>query len=184
MNSPNPQKPSISSQLQATLSKVIPLVNHLTKPLLVTLLLGFLAASWSFIWLYVLQQASLTLSIVIALIALCPVLILLQLWLALKNLQDLPDTVQDITQDVRQDLKTKWQSFSREQTKSLSVFGGLKNLFQIRSLTKDLDDVLLHSFQIGLLINPFFLLLAIISFVLVVVFIFLGTVLGIISLFS
>jgi hypothetical protein len=160
-----PEKPTrqLDDHIFTLFDKLVPLVDNVADGIRATTLLGLFVIGWIFVWMFFLQSFSLTTSLVLLTIIALPVLILFRFWWALESLKDLPEIAQEMMDDVTDEAKETWRSVRSDKKKALNVIGQAKNMWEMKSLLGELDDVLAQYINIGTLINPLSLILGIIS---------------------
>ena len=169
----------LDDKLFALFNKLVPLIDNVADGVRAIALLGVIITAWLFIWMFFIQHYSPTISLIIAAIVFLPSIVLLRYWWALEDIKNLPDIAEEMIEDVTEDVKSTWKAVSTDKKKALSFIGQAKNLWEMKSLLGQLDDVFSQYLNIGLFINPFSLILAVFSLlgVLLLLLIALGTVL-------
>ena len=172
--SENMKTMKLDDKLFDLLNKLVPLVDNVSDGVRAISLLGSVITAWLFIWMFFIQHFSLNIALVTCGIVFLPSLVLLRFWWALEGVKDLPNIAEEIVDDVTDDVKSTWKAVSDDKKKALSFFGQAKNLWEMKSLLGELDDVFSQYLNIGLLINPFSLLLAVLSLLAVLVLMLVG----------
>lgn len=172
---PESKKPmQLDDKLFDLLNKLVPLVDNVSDGVRAIALLGVVAASWLFIWMFFIQHFSLKIVLIVSGALLLPSLVLLRFWWALEGVKDLPDIAEKMIEDVTDDVKSTWKEVREDRKKALSFVGQAKNLWETKALLGQLDDVFSQYLNFGILINPFSLLLAILSLLAVLVLMLVG----------
>lgn len=165
-----------SEQLLALLDRLIPLVDSLADKLGALLLVLIALLGWFGFYLFGLQEWSWQTTAFTLLFVLVPLLILARLYWSLRDLQALPD----IVDEVGDDLRATWTEVRTGKRGALNVFSQAKNLYEVRGLLGSADDLIGQYVSFGVLINPFFLILAVLAlmFTLLLFLVGLGTLIG------
>ena len=90
-----------------------------------------------------------------------------------------PVSILIVTEDVSQ----SWHAVNTGKKSALNFFGQVRKLFEIRSLLDSASDVMKEYFNIIPLINPFYLLFAVLSFASLFFIFVTGLILALISIF-
>lgn len=168
--------------LNKLFQRLLPLVDDLADGLGVLLLISIAMTLWFFVYLFHLQQASLTFSLGVCGVALLPTLMLSRFWFALENLKDIPNIAEELIDDVTEDIAQSWHAVKSGKKGALNIWGQAKKLFEIRSILNSADDVFEQYFSIAPLINPFYYFLGILSLIALFFLFITGILLGIISI--
>lgn len=159
----------LNNKLFDLFDKLIPLVDNVSDGVRVIALLGVTITAWLFIWMFFVVNFSLTTALVISGIIFLPSLILLRYWWALETVKDLPDMAEEMVDDVTSEVKATWKEVRTDKKKALNFIGQAKNIWEMKSLLGQLDDVFSQYLNIGVLINPLSLMIAIFSILAVLV---------------
>ena len=179
----NKKSLALDDKLFDLFNRLIPLVDNVSDGVRAISLFGAVLTIWLFIWMFFIQNFSLsTVSIVCGVIFL-PSLVLFRFWWALEGVKDLPNIAEEIIEDVTEGVKSTWKEVNKDKKKALSFIGQAKNLWEVKSLLGQLDDVFSQYLNIGLLVNPFSLLLAILSLLAILVLTLFGFVTVLTSIF-
>ncbi len=154
---------SLDDQLLGLFNKLLPLIDNVSDGLRFIALLGLGITTWLFIWMFFILDWSVIATAIITLLVFIPSFVLLRFWWTLVDLKDLPDIAEEILEDVNAEVKSTWQDIRLGKKQTLSFIGQAKNLWEIKSLLGQLDEVFSQYLNIGLLVNPFSLLVAILS---------------------
>ena len=163
MSNTKPQALVLDEPLLAIFNKLLPLIDNVSDGVRLIALIGVFVTLWLFIWMFFILHWSLLLVLVMAGVVCIPSLILLRFWWALEDLKDLPTIAEALMEEVTTEVKSGWNDVRANKKKALSFIGQAKNLWEMKSLLGQLDEVFSQYLNIGLLINPFSLLLAILS---------------------
>jgi hypothetical protein len=148
-------------RLIALFEKLLPLVNSVATKLRWLLILGLLALVWLGVWSSFIQHFAWPVTGAIIGLAVIPWLILLRFWWSLQELQDLPTIALQMLGDAKQEFRASVQN----RTAKLSFFGATKGLWSIGSLLSDCTDLLGSYISLATLMNPFMLILGMISLI-------------------
>ena len=171
-------------KLRNTFAQILPLADDLADALGILLLVSCGIIIWIFIYLFHLQGLTIIWAMGLSAIALIPVLILWHFWNALESLQNIPEVAVELIEDVSEDVSQSWHAVNTGKKSALNFFGQVRKLFEIRSLIDSAGDIMKEYFNILPLINPFYLLFAVLSFASLLFFIFVtGLILVLISIF-
>ncbi|HFD13131.1 MAG TPA: hypothetical protein ENJ32_11790 [Crenotrichaceae bacterium] len=173
--------PSTLAKLKDIIHKILPLVDDVADALGVFLLVSLLMTGWIFTYLLYFQHISFAISLSIAGCALLPWLILLRIWFALENLKQVPENLSELVDDVSDSTSQSVRAIKSGKKGFINVVGQARKLFQIRSLLKSGREVIEQYFSIGPLINPFYLLFAVISLISLFVVIITGSLLAVVA---
>lgn len=157
------QKQPMDQRLFDQLNKLVPLIDNVADAIRSISLLGLAIIAWIFIWMFFLSSVPLIYSLFITAILAIPVLITLRFWLGLESLKNLPDIADNLMDDVTDEVKAQWKSLNGNEKKRMNIIGQAKNLFEIKSIIGELDDVFAQYINIGSLLNPLSLILGVIS---------------------
>ena len=162
-------KSSVNKQLFDIFDHLIPLVDNISDGIRAIALLGVVISTWLFIWSFFILHTSLTTTLIISAVSFLPSLILLRYWWALEAVKELPDIAEEMLDDVTSEVKSTWNEVSNDKKKALNFIGQAKNIWEMKSLLGQLDDMFNQYLNIGVLINPLSILVAIISLLSVLV---------------
>lgn len=154
---------ALDDRLLSVFNKLLPLIDNVSDGLRTIALLGTAITMWLFIWMFFILHWSLTATTIMAILVFIPTLILLRFWWSLVDLKDLPSVAENIFEDVNAEVKSTWQSVRSDKKSAMSFIGQARNLWEMKSLLGELDEVFGQYLNIGLLLNPFTLLMAILS---------------------
>lgn len=174
---------SLQQRLSSMFQSLLPLVNDVSDKLGVLLIISFATLGWIFYSMHYLQNFSLKTTLIGCFIAALPGILLFRFWLTLTQLKNIPKVAEQLIDDVSEDAGQAWHAVKSGKKGALNVIGHAKKLFQIRSLLSNADDILEQYFNIGILINPISLILAVLSLAAMFLLFLLGTFLAIVTLF-
>ena len=166
-----------------TFEQILPLADDLADALGVLLLVSCGIIIWIFFYLFHLQGMAIIWAMGLSAIALIPVLILWRFWNALESLQNIPEAAVELIDDVTEDVSQSWHAVNTGKKSALNFFGQVRKLFEIRSLLDSAGDIMKEYFNIIPLINPFYLLFAVLSFASLFFIFVTGLILVLISIF-
>lgn len=181
-NSPSP-KPEDKERLLEIFERLIPLIDGISDSIRFAMLLGAGLAVWIFLWLFFLNDYSLTTAGIITGLSVIPALVLSRFWWALEELKGLPDIVGDMMGDAKEEVKETIQSLHNGKIKKAGLIGSAKSLFSIRSILSEADDLLGSYVSMSALINPLWLILGVFSILAVILLIFISIVLLLFAIF-
>lgn len=180
---PLPAKPEDKQHLLDIFERLIPLVDSLSDSIRFAVLLGAGLATWIFLWMFLVNDYSLTAAGIITALSAIPALILSRFWWALEELKELPDIVSDAMGDAKEEVKETIQQLHNGDIKKAGLLGSAKSLFSIRSILSEADDLLGSYISMSALINPLWLILGAFSLIAVILLILIGFVLLLLTLF-
>lgn len=163
-------------------NRMLPIVDGMADSIRNTALLGVLLVAWVFVWLFFLRDFSLTTALWVAGIALLPLLILARFWWALEELKGLPDIVEDMMDDAKEEFHDTVQGIRAGDKQKMGLIGSMKNLWSVGSLEREAKELAGSYISIGTLMNPFMLILGVLSLLFVLLLILIGIVLAVMAL--
>jgi len=170
-------------RLLTIFERLLPLVDSVADKVRFAALLGLGLDVWIFIWLFFLKGLSLSSALIVAGVALLPLLILLRFWWALEELKDLPTIAGRMMTDAKGEIQETVQGIRAGQVKKLSFFGSAKSLWSIGSLASEARELMGSYISIGTLVNPLSLLLGFLSLLFVFLLVVVGVVLLVLAFF-
>lgn len=173
---------SQEKNLSALFAKLVPLVDSMAGKLGLLLLVSLLVLVWIFVYLVYFYKASLVWSILISGLTALPMLIILRFWMAFKSLKDMPNIAREIAEDVSDDVVNTWKAVNADKKGAFNLVGQIRNLFEVKSLISSAGDIFEQYFNISILLNPFSLILGVVSLIGLAVVFITGLTLAIISL--
>ncbi len=174
LESKNKKSLQLDDKLFNLFNKLVPLVDNVSDGVRAIALLGAVVTGWLFIWMFFIQHFSAITALIVCGILFVPSLVLLRFWWALEDVKNLPDIAKEMIDDVTDEVKSTWKEVREDKKKALSFIGQAKNLWETKALLGQLDDVFSQYLNFGLLINPFSLLVAVLSLVAVLVLMLVG----------
>lgn len=180
---PDNHQSALDDRLFDLFNKLVPLIDNVADAMRTISLVGFAILVWFFVWMFYLQSFSLTSSLIFVALASLPVWILSRFWWALSSLKQLPDIADDILDDVTDEVKTQWKALNGTEKSQVNLLGQVSNLWQLRSLLGELDDIFAQSLSLGVLMNPLSLLLGVLSLLTLFLFFIVGLGLFIVVIF-
>ncbi|MGV6858619.1 MAG: hypothetical protein ACWA5X_06545 [bacterium] len=150
---------SHTEQLLKLLDQLIPLVDGLADKLRVLLwaLLGILL--WFGFYLLHLKGWGWGTAAIVAIIVVIPLLILMRIYVALRGIQELPDTLDEVSDD----MQLAWKQSTSGKRGAMNVISQARNLYQVRGLLGGAGDMIGQYVNFGVLVNPLFLLLGVLA---------------------
>jgi hypothetical protein len=156
-------------RLLALFERLVPLVDGLADTLRGVLIVGLLLLIWVGVWMAVLKHLALPLTLIVVSLTAMPLLILLRFWWSLEELKDLPDIAGHMMGDAQQEIKQSVQSFRAGNVTKLSFLSATKGLWSVSFMLREAKGMLGSYISITTLINPFMLILGVISLIFVFV---------------
>ena len=162
------QQTNISStenkqRLQELFGHLLPLVDGVADKLRFVLIVGALLIGWIGIWLYVIKHFSLTVTFSVVALALLPLLILFRFWWAFEELKDLPDIAGQMMGDAKDEFRQSIQAIRAGDVSKLSFLSATKGMWSIGSMLREARGLLGSYISMSTLINPFMLVLGVLS---------------------
>lgn len=182
---PSPLKHDASSlqKFKILLQKILPLVDDVADALGSFLIVCLIAIAWIFINLYLLRQFSLVISLSLTACTLLPWLIVVRIWFALENLKQIPEQLSELAGDVSENTSASFRAVKSAKKGLFNVLRQARTLFQIRTLLSSGSELMEQYFSIGPLVNPFYLILAVVSLITLFFILIAGVILAFVSLF-
>ena len=149
----------MNTQLLSILDDLIPLVDGLADKLRILLWGLLLMLAWFGYYLLQLNHWGWGSTAVVATVIAIPLFILARIYWSLRSVQELPNTLDDVTDD----MQLAWKEAKGSKRGAANVFSQAKNLYQIRGLLGGAGDMLGQYVSVGALVNPFFLLLGVLA---------------------
>jgi len=171
---------STLKKLEELLEKLMPLVGSATRKLRLLMLIGIAVIVWLFVFMFVLQEMNFNWVLGISVILSLPIFWLSRFYFALQDLNDLPKRIDEIKADLTESL------LSLKNTKkatAVNAVSGAKDLWEIRSLLSSGREMLGDYVSIAVLVNPFSLLLGVLSILALFALTLLAIVLGLFTIF-
>lgn len=165
-----------SARLQLLLGRLIPIVDGLADKLQVLLFVLAGLLLWFGFYLLGIRDWSWQTTVTLLMLVVVPLLILGRLYWSLRDLQALPDTMDEVSGDLR----AGWTQLSSGKRSAFNIFSQARQLFEMRGLLGSADELIGNYVSFGILINPLFLILSVLAllFTLFLLLVGLGTLLG------
>ncbi len=179
--SENQNKPLEPDQKQRFLSlfeRLLPLVDSLADKLRTVIFLGLLTAVWLVVWLYFLKHFSVGITLAAAVAVLLPALILARFWWALEELKNLPEIAGQMLGDAKSEFIESAQTIRAGKFSKFGFFSAGKSLWSVGAMASEARELAGSYLSITTLVNPFMLILGIISCIAVFAMFFCGVVLA------
>lgn len=177
------QPTDVKARLLEIFARLLPLVDSVSDKVRFAALLGAGLDAWIFIWLYFLKQVSLTSSLIVTGMVLLPILILLRFWWALEELKDLPTIAGRMVDDAKGEIRETVQGIKEGNTPKLGFISSAKSLWSIGSMAAEARELVGSYISIGTLVNPFSLVLGVLSLLFVLLLVLVGVVLLVLAFF-
>jgi hypothetical protein len=176
-------QPDKQQRLLAIFGRLLPLVDSVSDKVRFAALLGVGLDVWIFIWLFFLKGISLGSALIVVGVVLLPILILLRFWWALEELKDLPNIASRMMDDAKSEMQETVQGIRAGQVQKLGFLSSAKSLWSIGSMAGEARELLGSYISIGTLVNPFSLVLGVLSLLFVLLLVVVGLVLLILAFF-
>jgi len=125
--------------------------------------------------LFFLKHFSLGITAITGIGALLPTLILTRFWWALEELKNLPDIAGQMMGDAKSELQESVQNIRASKELKLGFFSAGKGLWSVGAMVSEARDLVGSYLSITTLINPFMLVLGVLS-LLIVLLLFLASI--------
>lgn len=168
-------------RLLVIFERLLPVIDGLADKLRLFVIFGFLTVIWLVVWCFQLQHYSLWVSATIGIAAAMPMLILARFWWALEELKDLPEIAGQAVGDAKKEFQDSVQNFRSGNGPRLGFLSAGKSLWSIRGMAFEVRELLGSYLSIATLVNPFMLVLALLSMLSIVILSLTGIVLAIFS---
>jgi hypothetical protein len=162
-----PLAPEQKQRLLVIFERLLPLVDSLADKLRLILILGVLVAVWLVVWLFFLKHFSLAITAITGIGALFPTLILARFWWSLEELKNLPDIAGQMVGDAKTELQESVQNIRAGKVAKLGFFSAGKGLWSLGSMVSEARDLVGSYLSITTLVNPFMLVLGVLSLLIV-----------------
>jgi hypothetical protein len=170
-------------RILALFDRLLPLVDGVADKLRFLLIVGVLLLTWIGIWLAVIKKYTLVFTVVIVGLALLPLLILLRFWWSLEELKDLPNIVGQMAGDAKQEFQESVQTIRTGNVARLSFLTAGRGLWSLGSMLRESRELVGSYISIAALINPFMLILGVMSLGFVLFLLVVAIVLVFLSIF-
>lgn len=171
-------EPEKKQRLLSLFESLLPLVDSLADKLRLLWILGLLVAAWLVVWCYFLKHYALGITVFAGIAALLPTLILARFWWALEELKDLPNIAGEMVGDAKQELQESVQNIRAGNVSKLSFLGAGKSLWSVGAMASEARELVGSYISVATLVNPFMLVLGVLSFVSVFVLFLVGILLA------
>jgi hypothetical protein len=165
-------------RLLSIFERLLPLVDGLADKLRLFFILGVLVTGWLVVWCYFLKHYSIGITATMGIAAFLPTLILARFWWALEELKNLPDIAGQVVGDAKTELKESVQNIRAGKAPKLGFFSAGKSLWSVGAMASEARELVGSYISISTLVNPFMLVLGVISFVSVFLLFLLGIMLA------
>lgn len=179
-SSPQPAK---QQRLLEIFNRLLPLVDSVSDKVRFAALLGVGLDVWIFIWLFFLKGISLSSALIVLGVVLLPILILLRFWWALEEIKDLPNIAGRMMSDAKGEIGETVQGIRAGSVPKLGFLSSAKSLWSIGSLAGEARELLGSYISIGTLVNPFSLVLGVVSLLFVLLLVVIGLILLVLAFF-
>lgn len=150
-------------RLLALFGRLLPLVDSVADKLRFVLIVGLLLLVWVGVWLFVIKQFSLTVTLVVVGLVLLPLLILVRFWWALEELKNLPAIAGQMMGDAKNEIRESVQGIRAGNVPKLSFLSATKGLWSLGSVLREGQELIGSYISLSTLINPFMLVLGVAS---------------------
>lgn len=159
----SPISPEKKQRLLTLFEQLIPLVDGVSKKLRFVLILGTLMVIWIGIWLLVIKHYSLIITLLAIGISLLPLLILLRFWWAFEELKELPAIAGQMMGDAKDEIRESVQDIRAGNVSKLSFLNATKGLWSVGAMLREGKDLIGSYISMTTLVNPFMLVLGVVS---------------------
>jgi hypothetical protein len=179
-----PEKPTATlepekrQRLLSIFGRLLPLVDSLADKLRLVLALGLLVTVWLVVWFLFLKHYSLAITAMVGIAALLPTLILARFWWALEELKSLPDIAGQMVGDAKNGLQKSVQNIRAGKAPKLGFFSAGQSLWSVGAMASEVRELVGSYVSVATLVNPFMLVLGVISLVSVFLLFLAGIVLA------
>jgi hypothetical protein len=171
-------EPEKKQRLLSIFERLLPLVDNLADKLRLFLILGLLVTAWLVVWCYFLKHYSIGITATVGIAAFLPTLILARFWWALEELKNLPNIAGDMVGDAKTELRASVQNIRAGKVPKLGFLSAGKGLWSVGAMAVEARELMGSYIGLSTLVNPFMLVLGVISFVSVFLLFLLGIVLA------
>jgi len=158
-------EPNKKQRLLAIFERLLPVLDSLADKIRLLCLLGLLLAVWFVVWFFALKHYSLGITALIGIAALLPTLVLSRFWWALEELKSLPDIAGQMVGDAKTELQASVQNLRASKRPKLGLFSAGKSLWSVGAMAAEASDLMGSYLSVATLVNPFMLILGVISFI-------------------
>jgi hypothetical protein len=150
-------------RLQALFERLLPLVDGVADKLRAVFFFGILVVGWIAVWLFYFKHASNVIGLSLLGVAILPLLVILQFWWSVEQLKDLPDIADQMLGDAKNEIRSSIQGLQAGNVPKLSFFSATKGLWSMGGMVMEARELFGSYVRIATLINPFMLILGVIS---------------------
>lgn len=174
---PTETQSNVQQRLLDIFTRLLPMVDSVADKLRLALIVGVVLVVWIFIWLFFLKDYSISTALLVAGVALLPLLVIVRFWWALEELKDLPHIADRMLDDAKGNFTATVQGIRVGNNQKLGFIKSASSLWNIGSLATEARSLLGSYISIGTLVNPLSLILGVLSLLFVLVLIVVGLVL-------
>ncbi|WP_020558169.1 hypothetical protein [Thiofilum flexile] len=174
--------PSNVQQLISLFQKVLPLVYGIASKLRWALIIGVAMLAWIAVWLVGIKGFSLGVAAVVVGIGAIPLLIILRFWWSLEELKDLPSILNNMVGDAKAGLVDTVNEVKAGNIKKVGFLGSAKGLWSIGSMLSEAKGLLGSYVGIATLINPFSLIMGVLSIIAIGLVAIIGVILAVVAI--
>jgi len=164
-NTKTPLDSEKKNRLLAMFENLLPLIDGVADKLRLMWILGLLIAVWLAVWCFYLKHFSIGVTAFASLAALLPAFILLRFWWAVEELKNLPDIAGDMAGDAKSELQASVQNIRAGKIPKISFLTAGKSLWSIGAMASEARELLGSYISVATLVNPFMLILGVLSFI-------------------
>jgi hypothetical protein len=157
------ETPEQKQRLLTLFERLLPLVDGLADKLRFVLIIGLLLLVWVGVWMGMLKHCALPLTLTVVGLMSLPLLVLLRFWWSLEELKDLPAIAGQMMGDAKDEVFDNVQSIRAGKVSKLSLLSATKGLWSVGSMLREARGMLGSYISITTLVNPFMLVLGVIS---------------------
>lgn len=171
-------EPEKKRRLLSILERLLPLVDSLADKLRLFLMLGVLVTVWLLVWFFYLKHYSIGITATVGIAASLPTLILARFWWALEELKNLPNIAGQMVGDAKTELQESVQNIRAGKVPKLGFFSAGKSLWSVGAMASETRELVGSYISLSTLVNPFMLVLGVVSFVCVFLLFLVGIILA------
>lgn len=166
--------PDRKQRLLEIFQQLLPLLDSLVRTIRLTVVLGLFVAIWLIGWCVFLKHFSVTVCVIVGFTTLLPTAILARFWWAVEELKNLPQIAGQMMGGVKTEIESSVQNLRGEKTPKLGFLNVGKNLWSVSAMASEVRELVGSYISFTTLVNPFMLILGVLSFVSVFLFFFVG----------
>lgn len=170
--------PEKKERLFSLFERLLPLVDGLADKIRFVMVMGILVTAWLVTWLYFLKHFSIVITAMAGVFSFLPTLILARFWWALEELKKLPEIAGQMAGDAKSELQVSVQNIRAGKIPKLGFFGAGKSFWSIASMASEARELMGSYISVATLVNPFMLILGVVSLVSVFLLLLTGIVLA------